>query len=471
MSNLIWFKQDLRIHDNPALYQACQETETGLIAVYLITPKLWRRHDDAAIKIEFWRQQLINLKDDLAELNIPLLVDTAEQAAEDTLLNYCQKYKIGKVFFNRNHEWDENLRDQAVLKKLQENSIDCDNFLDQCIINPGNLLNKQDKPYTIFTPFKKAWVERIQAESLRIYPKPKKQKALNIESNKIPEHIPGFVTSIDSKLWPSGETAALKRLKTFISERIRNYQKLRDFPYEDGTSCLSPYLTAGSISVKQCLVAALNANEGQFLSGNSGISTWISELIWREFYRHIMVNFPQVCKHEPFQAQTKQLRWDDSPKLLQAWQEGQTGIPIIDAAMRQLNQTGWMHNRLRMITAMFLTKNCFIDWRKGEKYFMQYLIDGDLASNNGGWQWSASTGTDAAPYFRIMNPVTQSQRFDPEGEFIKKFCPELASLDGKIIHDPHTLAPLLINGIDYPKPIVDLKSSRTAAIAKFKGLN
>lgn len=470
MPHLIWFKQDLRVHDNPALYNACQHAEDGVVALYLITPQMWQDHDDAPIKIEFWRRNLVTLQHDLAALNIPLLIETVQYDADKTILTLCQQHNISHVFFNKNYEWNEAQRDKAVEKLLTYHNIECSIFNDQCIIEPGKLPNKQGAPYTVFTPFKKAWLECVDAAALKVFPKPKKQLQLTIKAGKIPEKISGFEYDLNEKYWAIGEDAALKQLKKFITQHAYDYQKLRDFPFDDTTSKLSPYLTAGVLSVKQCLIAAANENDGSLSAHNAGIAIWISELIWREFYRHIMVAFPRVCKHQPFQEKTKKLRWHHSEKLLTAWQEGNTGIPIVDAAMRQLNTTGWMHNRLRMVTAMFLTKNLFIDWRIGEKYFMQQLIDGDLASNNGGWQWSASTGTDAAPYFRIMNPVSQSERFDPEGKFIRLYCPELAELDNDSIHNPHELAPLLMNNIDYPEPIVDLKTSRTAAIEKFKAL-
>ncbi|ERI52767.1 hypothetical protein N878_17765, partial [Pseudomonas sp. EGD-AK9] len=214
---------------------------------------------------------------------------------------------------------------------------------------------------------------------------------------------------------------------------------------------------------------ALRANRGEFDSGNPGAVTWINELLWREFYKHILVGYPRVSMHRAFRQETEALPWRDAPDELAAWQQGRTGLPIVDAAMRQLRATGWMHNRLRMIVAMFLTKNLLIDWREGERFFMRQLIDGDLAANNGGWQWSASTGTDAAPYFRIFNPISQSQKFDPDGHFIRHWVPELAGLNKRDIHDPAALGGLLAPA-GYPRPIVDLARSRERALAAFKHL-
>lgn len=467
MTYLVWFKQDLRIHDNPALHSACKASKNGVIGLYLITPNMWKTHDDARIKIEFWRQNLAFLKNDLEKINIPLIVITTNNTAE-TIEHVIIEHNIKKVFFNKNFEPNEKKRDHLVCERLAEKDIGCELFLDQCILEPGSLLNKQGKPYTIFTPFKKSWINIVNTTPLKIYPKPEKQKKLDVNSSPIPEKIPGFETELNKKLWPAGESAALRKLTDFIESKVLNYKELRDIPSELGTSNLSPYLTAGVLSVKQCLTAALNANQNDFLSGKTGVTTWVSELIWREFYRHIMVNFPKVGMNKPFKEITTKIKWSKDEKLLMAWKQGKTGIPIVDAAMRQLNTTGWMHNRLRMVAAMFLTKNCFIDWREGEKYFMQHLIDGDLASNNGGWQWSASTGTDAAPYFRIMSPIRQSQRFDPEGNFIKTFCPELSALDNISIHAPYDSSVIDKSNLDYPTPIVHLNMSRQFAIERFK---
>ncbi|HBT32829.1 MAG TPA: deoxyribodipyrimidine photo-lyase, partial [Pusillimonas sp.] len=241
-----------------------------------------------------------------------------------------------------------------------------------------------------------------------------------------------------------------------------------DFPATPGTSQLSPYLAAGLISVRQCLYAALQANQGELETGRAGILTWVNELLWREFYLQLMYSFPALSMHRAMKPETEAVVWRDAPDDFNRWCKGDTGVPIVDAAMRQLNDTGWMHNRLRMVVAMFLSKNLLIDWRYGERYFMQNLVDGELAANNGGWQWSASTGADAAPYFRVFNPVSQSQRFDPEGKFIRKWVPELKEVDTKEIHDP---LPLTREVCGYPVIMVDLKVTRQRAIEAFKGLS
>lgn len=264
--------------------------------------------------------------------------------------------------------------------------------------------------------------------------------------------------------WPAGEHSAWQRLQQFIEQDIATYQHERDFPALDGTSQLSPYLACGVISVRSCWQMAVQNNRNEFNSGCQGTVTWLAELLWREFYQHLLAMHPRLSRGEPYQPHTTHIGWRNAPNELQAWQQGRTGFPLIDAAMRQLASTGWMHNRLRMVVAMFLSKNLLLDWRHGERWFMQHLIDGDLAANNGGWQWSASTGTDAAPYFRVFNPVTQSQRFDPQGDFIRQWLPELAHLSNKDIHLP----PRGLFEQHYPAPMVDLKSSRLRAIEVFQ---
>ncbi|MBP5085852.1 deoxyribodipyrimidine photo-lyase, partial [Pseudomonas chlororaphis] len=298
-----------------------------------------------------------------------------------------------------------------------------------------------------------------------------RMQATLIKADAVPRQVEGFSTPDPhlQALWPAGENVAQQRLAHFAEAQLDHYQAERDFPAKPGTSQLSPYLTAGVLSPRQCLHAALQNNRGEFASGSPGAVTWINELLWREFYKHILVGYPRVSRHRAFRPETEAVAWRDAPDELAAWQQARTGLPIIDAAMRQLLETGWMHNRLRMIVAMFLTKNLLIDWRLGERFFMRHLIDGDLAANNGGWQWSSSTGTDSAPYFRIFNPLSQSQRFDSQGTFIKRWLPELAGLNEKDIHNPAAMGGLF--GVaGYPPPMVDLSMSRERALAAFKNL-
>jgi deoxyribodipyrimidine photo-lyase len=237
-----------------------------------------------------------------------------------------------------------------------------------------------------------------------------------------------------------------------------------------GTSRLSPYLAVGVVTARQCLRAAIDANRGRLDRGHPGPRAWIDELIWREFYRHVLVGFPRVSMNRAFRPETEPLPWRQDERQFKAWCQGRTGVPIVDAAMRQLQQEGWMHNRLRMIVAMYLAKDLFIDWRRGERHFMHHLIDGDLASNNGGWQWAASTGTDAAPYFRVFNPHRQSRRYDPEGLFIRRYVPELRELDSGSIHDPSAIDRRDFSRLGYPAPLCDHGQARRQVISAFKRL-
>ena len=301
-------------------------------------------------------------------------------------------------------------------------------------------------------------------------PAPEKQSALSlkhVQSQPFENLYEPTALCIDS-FYRAGETAAQDALDHFLDGTIDHYHQQRDFPSIAGTSSISPWLVAGTLSIRQCFHQALQRNNGELDTGNQGITTWLSELIWREFYKHILVGFPRVSKNRAFKPETEQLPWQDDKSLLTAWQTGQTGFPIVDAAMRQLTNTGWMHNRLRMVTAMFLSKNLMLDWRLGEQFFMEHLIDGDLAANNGGWQWSASTGTDAAPYFRMFNPTSQSQKFDAEGTFIRQWLPELAHLDNKAIHGPYEYGEQ--SGLNYPHPVIDHRYSRQRVLQAFKSL-
>nr|WP_305418007.1 FAD-binding domain-containing protein [Photobacterium leiognathi] len=272
---------------------------------------------------------------------------------------------------------------------------------------------------------------------------------------------------IESVLWPVDEEAILQRLDTFCVTKAQDYHQQRDFPAIDGTSCLSPFLAIGALSARQCVYQLLQYFPHALeVNKEDGAFTWLNEIIWREFYGHLLHRYPELSKNHPFQYYTQYVRWQDDPTLLKAWQDGKTGFPIVDAAMRQLRATGWMHNRLRMITASFLTKDLLCDWRAGEQWFMQHLIDGDFASNNGGWQWAASTGTDSQPYFRVFNPTLQGQRFDPKGDFIRTWVKELAKVPDKYIHTPHQWDSS--GFLDYPLPIVDHKEARLLAIEAFK---
>lgn len=471
MLQLMWFRTDLRVQDNSALAAAMRSGPT--VALFLLSPGQWLAHDDAPSKVDFWLRNLKELATELGKLKVPLLVREADDwsAAPQVIGELCQQLQISSVQVNEEYGVHESRRDQAVAHTLDALGVNFHSHLDQLFFKPGSVLTKSGGYFQVYSQFRKVCYQRLHSALPALIAIPKAQAQLAIHSDAIPEQVTGFAlpTAELRKLWPAGEAEAARRLNHFAAQQIDFYQSARDFPAQPGTSQLSTYLAAGVISPRQCLHAALAVNQGEFDSGNTGVVTWINELLWREFYKHILVGYPRVSMHRAFRPETEAVAWRDAPLELKAWQQGRTGFPIVDAAMRQLLATGWMHNRLRMIVAMFLTKNLLIDWREGERFFMRHLIDGDLAANNGGWQWSSSTGTDSAPYFRIFNPLSQSQKFDPDGRFIRQWLPELVGLNKTNIHNPAAMGGLF--GIaDYPAPIVDLSKSRTRALAAFKSL-
>jgi len=475
MRILVWFRSDLRTDDNPALYHACRDASRGVVGVFAICPDQWAEHDWGRVRVDFVRRNLFELRAGLGELNIPLkLIETPRfSGVPAAIASLARQVDADALYFNREHEVNESRRDDAVTDAFEDAGMTCRGFDGATILEPGAVRTQAGDWYTVYSPFRRRFAEVLgEQNGPEPLPRPAPQPERPCSGDPLPSKIHGFEGHPKPGLWPAGEAHALARLDTFANERMDRYKQDRDFPAIDATSTLSPYLTAGVLSARRCLRAALDASGSDALpvkpKNPGGPDAWANELIWREFYKHLIVGYPKLCMSANFRREYDRIPWRDDPEALEAWCDGRTGVPIVDAAMRQLIQTGWMHNRLRMIAAMFLTKNLLIDWRHGERHFMRHLVDGDLASNNGGWQWSASTGTDAAPYFRIFNPVSQSKRFDPEGQFIRRYVPELTSVDGDAIHEPWTLPELLRSGLEYPEPIVDHKRSRQRAIDVFQ---
>ena len=469
---LIWFRQDLRIHDHTALWHATQAGST--IAIVYLSPEQWKLHDDAPIKIDLYLRQLQQLKKSLAQYNIPLMVKTislwTDIPAHITAL--CQQLKIQTVHTNQEAGFNEIQRDLAIEQSLKEKNIAFELYDDRTLFPLGTIRNKSQLPYQVFGAFKKNCYEQLSISLPTCYDVPQVQLAIPLDEalfKPIPQ-IETFYPELqkhDHQL-PVGEAHALDTLNQFIEDQVEFYKAERDFPALKGTSQLSSYLNIGILSIRQCIHALFSVQQGYLKFDSEGQQTWLDELLWREFYQHILYDFPRISKHLPFKENTKKIQWRDAPNDLKAWQHGLTGVPIVDAGMRQMLATGWMHNRVRMIVAMLLSKNLLIDWSLGEKWFMQHLVDGDLAANNGGWQWCASTGTDSVPYFRVFNPISQSQKFDVDGDYIRRWVPEIAHLDAKSIHDPYAKNPNI--ELDYPRPIVDLKQSRIRAIEAFKNI-
>ncbi|WP_312347136.1 deoxyribodipyrimidine photo-lyase [Leclercia sp.] len=463
-THLVWFRADLRIHDNLALAAACRDKHARVLALFIATPQQWREHAMAPRQAAFLHAHLNDLQQQLTDRNIPLLyAQVADFAAQgEKVAQLCAEHEVTHLFYNYQYELNEQQRDRQLERALQE--VICQGFDDSVILPPGSVMTGDHKMYKVFTPFKNAWLRRLKEGLPECAAAPAAREGEKVTPSALDFDYPQ--QPFDTDLFPASEKEAIARLRQFCQQGAGEYEAQRDFPAIEGTSRLSACLALGVLSPRQCLHRLL-AEQPQALEGGPG-AIWLNELIWREFYRHLMTYHPDLCKYRPFIRWTDNVEWQSDDVQLKAWQEGQTGYPIVDAAMRQLNETGWMHNRLRMITASFLVKDLLIDWRAGERYFISQLIDGDLAANNGGWQWAASTGTDAAPYFRIFNPTTQGQKFDSDGVFIRRWLPELATVPDKAIHDPWIWADKQGVTLAYPRPVVDHKQARVATLAAYE---
>lgn len=458
--NIVWLRNDLRLRDNPALWHGAGAGP--VTALYILSPGQWRRHGLAACKVDFILRNLVTLARDLAARGIPLRVEQVDLFSDiPALLSTLAKtLGAGAVYWNDEYPLDESQRDEATEQRLRRDGVDVHRFHDRVIAPPGAVVKNDGTAYQVFTPFKRTWLAALDQHYNGLVPLPKKHPPVKTDDRAIPATVEGFESAIAGDLWPAGEEEALSRLKYFGGNTLNRYHRRRDFPADNGTSTLSPYLAIGAVSPRQCLQVALE--EG----GGEGADTWISELAWRDFYQHIAHAFPRVCQYKAFKRETEAVAWRHSDGDFRAWCQGRTGVPLVDAGMRQLAATGWMHNRVRMVTAMFLSKHLLLDWRRGEAFFMAHLVDGDFPANNGGWQWSASTGTDAVPYFRVFNPFTQGKRFDPDAAYIKAFVPELRELTPNQIHSPALLA--RHRPETYPGLMLDLDEGRKRAIAAFR---
>jgi deoxyribodipyrimidine photo-lyase len=454
---LLWFRNDLRTHDNPALHYFLQHRDLQQVgkAIFFMCEAQWREHDWSAIKIDFIKRHAHALVEELASINIELLLVDVDNFAEQN--NYIQtlikQHRITEVVANSEVEFNEKNRDLALVNQGVQLTL----FEADVIVPKGNILNQSGEMYKVFTPFKRAWLTYVQEFGFDYLGK----HCQNLSS------VNEVTAEHQSGKWPLARDFEAQMLPRFLNEKIHAYNVQRDIPSIKGTSGLSPYLAAGVTSPRYVLRLLLNQYPDLIQASDSENFAWLNELIWREFYRNLIFHHQRLCKYKNYKESYDALTWHFDQNLFTAWCEGKTGYPIVDAAMRQLNQTGWMHNRLRMIVASFLTKHLLIDWRLGEKFFMQHLIDGDLASNNGGWQWAASTGCDAQPYFRIFNPIRQSERFDPNGDFIRKYIPELKQVKGKDIHFPHQYIRKNKLNIYWPA-IVEHKEARIKALAFYK---
>lgn len=427
---IVWLRRDLRLSDNVALYEACSRSARVWIAFVLNPPLLESERMGAPLRSVFF-DALAALREDLRERGSDLVLlrgDFAEQ-----LCALAKRTGAQALYYNEDYEPEAIARDAAVTKALEKQRVRMHASLDHVYFGADEVVRPDGAPYRMFTPYKRRWLDR-RAIGRRI-PVPSAIAANGklASSEEIGETQP--VPAADGAFPRAGEAIARRGFEAFLDGPISRYAELRDFPQADATSRLSPQLRAGTIGIRTCVESAFALRESSPAAARTSIDAWISELVWREFYQMILRRFPSVAT-SPFLPQAERIAWDTPGERFERWCEGKTGYPIVDAAMRQLNTTGWMHNRLRMITASFLTKHLLVDWRMGERYFETHLADADLAQNNGGWQWAASTGTDAVPYFRIFNPTSQSRRFDPDGTFLKRMLPELEGLPPEHIHEP-----------------------------------
>jgi len=483
-----WFKRDLRLQDNRGLSLASQKAkEEGipLVCVYIVSPHDYQAHATSAVRVNFELRTLEVMKADLAELNIPLYVTTIEdrKAVPGHLMEKWKEWGAKHVFCNIEYEVDELRREVKLIKSCLKEGIDFAAVHDDVVVPPETLVTGAGKQYSVYSPWFKAWLRYVHEHphvlNASLPPtandETAKQKFDDIFSATLPTAPPNKLLSKDEKerfshLWPPGEHEAQARLTRFLKEKATKYKDTRNLPAANGTSILSPHLSSGTLAARTAVRAARDANTAKRLdAGNPGIMNYISEIAWRDFYKHVLAHWPYVCMNKPFKYEYTNIAWEYNDEHFAAWKEGRTGFPIVDAAMRQLNKMGYMHNRCRMITASFLAKDLLLDWRMGERYFMERLIDGDFASNNGGWGFSASTGVDPQPYFRIFNPLLQSEKFDAEGEYIRRWVPELKAIAGKAIHDPYGRgAAKQAEKAGYPRAIVDHKQCRERALARYK---
>jgi deoxyribodipyrimidine photo-lyase len=467
---MVWFRRDLRAEDHAALSHALAESRS-VYCVFVfdteILDALERRNDR---RVEFIWHSVQELKSRLQQLGGDLHVLHGNARSE--VPAFVQRHDVDAVFANRDYEPEALSRDLDVARCLASGNKVLHTYKDQVVFEKSEILNAQERPYVVFTPYKRAWLSRLSRRDMAPYP------VADYAHSLCPDQAPampglediGFARSNLTDLGiPSGASGAGILLAGFL-ERVHAYSERRDYPAVAGPSLLSVHLRFGTVSIRE-LVRTANALDAD-AGARAGAAVWLSELIWREFYFSILFHFPHVVD-SPFRREYDTLKFENDASKFRSWCEAGTGYPLVDAAMRQLNSTGYMHNRLRMVSASFLVKDLQVDWRWGERYFARNLNDYDLAANNGGWQWCASTGCDAQPYFRIFNPVTQSSKFDPDGRFIRTQLPELCAVPDKYIHEPWKMPPHLqcssgcVIGETYPFPVVDHALARKKTLAMY----
>lgn len=466
--SLVWFRRDLRDYDHAALYHALKYSKQVFCVFIFDTSILDHLTDKLDRRVEFIWESIRELKTAFQAKGSDLIVLHGNPRLEIPKL--ANSLNVEALFANHDYEPSAIERDTDVAQQLKTINIQFHHYKDHVIFEKNEILTLAGKPYSVFTPYKNMWLKTVT--DFYIKPYPVDQYAKNLAQVSSFSELPslesmGFKrTNLLGIALPTGMQGAIALFNNF-QDRMSHYKDTRDFPAIKGVSYLSVHLRFGTISIRHLARTAIQET-------NTGAQTWLNELIWRDFYVQILYHNPVIASGRAYKTEFESLAFTNSRQLFLAWCQGNTGYPLVDAAMRQLNNTGFMHNRLRMVAASFLVKDLLIDWRWGERYFAEKLIDFDLSANNGGWQWAASTGCDAQPWFRIFNPITQSMRFDPQGKFIRKYVPELANCSDKEIHAPWLITPArfeilkLAIGKDYPAPIVDHATQRNLALELYK---
>lgn len=520
--NVLWLMgmKSLRIEDNKGLAHASELAQErrkankdggNLIVAFFISPKDWKMHDRSARRIDFVLRNLREIKKQLDELNIPLVIKTTKVRKDmpKEVVELAKQSNVTDIIGNVEYEVDECWRDAAIVDEASKAGLHA-NFLEDAYVVPASVLKtKTGGNYAVFSPWNRQWTDYLlkNPHQLEEAPGPEANDKSarsgplkDLFRDNIPKSVEGFECTDHEymeKLFPAGSAAARRVLDNFMrrkggekgiefsatgedfkdtgspgakDSRVSRYGTGRNLMSENGTSRLSPYLAAGVISPRACLRATMALNGNKLKVGrDTGSEMWNTEISFRDFYAHVLALWPRVCMRKAYIRKYEDVKWEYDDKTFEAWTKGLTGYPIVDAAQRQAAKQGYMHNRGRMIVAMFLTKHLMLDWKQGEKWFNENLIDHDFASNNGGWQWSASTGTDPQPYFRIFNPTSQSEKSDPTGEYIRHWVPELREVKGKAIHAPfERLGKKEFEALKYPKPIVDHREARERALRRFK---
>ncbi len=474
---LVWLRRDLRLQDNPALAAALAQC-TRVLCVFVYDKAILDTLPRQDRRVEFIHASLLEVDAGVraaaGDAAAGLIV--RHGLAQDEIPALAQALGVQAVFAAKDYEPQALQRDALVRQALQAQGIAFVQMKDHVVLEERELLTQTGKPYGVFTPYLRAWLAKLGPSPLPVHTLPAHCPQLAARPAPYATDLPtlqdiGFEpTNLKTLAIPTGMSGAAALLQDFV-ERMDRYDETRNFPAVKGPSYLGVHLRFGTVSIRHLV----NLARQHVAQGSAGAQTWLAELVWRDFYVQILANFPRVATGA-FKPEYDAIQWeegDTAEDLFDAWCKGRTGYPLVDAAMAQLNQTGYMHNRLRMVAGSFLVKHLGLDWRWGERYFAQQLNDFDLSANNGGWQWVSSSGCDAQPYFRIFNPITQSEKFDAQGKFIKRYLPALKGLSDKSIHAPWAAKPLELQaagitlGVDYPLPVVDHARARARTLLRY----